>query len=58
MLYEVRVTGGASFYTDTAPVLGPVFGEGSPLDLTHTGNRYHDILISEEVLGIELISIE
>ena len=54
MLDKVFFAGGAALGTDAAAVLETVFGQRGALDVAEVGNRDDHVLVSVEVLGIEV----
>ena len=55
MLDEVLVTCRTALHSDSASVLKTVFGERCPLDISEMRDSDHHILVSIEVLRIELL---
>ena len=58
MLDEVLIARCATLHTDTATVLCAILGQRGTLDITHMRNGDNHIIISIEILGIELLSRE
>ena len=58
MLDEVLIARCATLHTDTATVLCAILGQRGTLDITHMRNGDNHIIISIEILRVELLSRE
>ena len=57
MLNEVFISGGATFAPLSSAMLQAVFGKRGTLDVAHSGYGDHHIVISDDVLVVELTLI-